>query len=416
MKRDRAGAVLVLGNYRPTLAVARVLKRRGYRVIVSEARHGAAGARYSRFVDALWQHPDLADPDAFAQALAALVAARGDIAAIFPVEENYCAWLARHASRVPEGVPVISPAPDVVTLCLDKSRMLDLARELGVRSLPHEVAASLDELRLAAQGIGYPVIVRPFSHLVRIGDKKAVICLDPEQLAAAFPVWPENQPGLLLQRYLVGGRRDLYFSAREGRIEALLETHVTRTDNIDGTGLSTEGRYAPLTPELADETRRLVEALGYSGIGVTQFVVDARTGEATFLELNPRVAGSHRCAEAIGFRLTEAALSIARSPSEPTPAANFSDYPAGGYYCWLSGDLYGIAEALGRGDLGALSLSRWSGKVLRSALRARVHLTWSLDDPLPALALLARALLRRSSRFPFGRAQRAERTLEERTA
>jgi biotin carboxylase len=386
------GTVLILGNYRPTLTVARVLRESGYRTIVNEADHGAAGARYSRFVDELWTHPPIGREGKFEQALLRLLKDRDDITIIFPVEESYAVWLAENADRLPETVMLASPAPHLVATCLDKILMLKLAQSLGVRCHPHAVAGTLGELYEMAATVGFPVIVRPFSHLLRLGNKKAVICYGQAELQNEFRMWPANQPGLLLQRYLHGERRDLYFIAVEGRVISLLETRITRTDHPDGTGLSTEGQYVPVTPALADDTRRLVAALGYSGIGFTQFMQNPETGEVTFLELNPRTAGSHLCAQAMGLPLTEAAVAIAQGERDMQRFC-LNHYPVGGYYCWLSGDLYGLKEAIKRKEIELSGAARWCWGIIRSALRARVHLTWSLRDPLPSLALLSRAAL-----------------------
>jgi biotin carboxylase len=383
--------VLILGNYRTTLTVARTLSEAGYRTIVTEASHGAAGARYSRFVDELWHHPPVSAGKAFYQSLNALLANRPEIQFVFPVEESFSVWLANNAHLVPNRVRVVSPSPYLVRTSLDKPKMLELATQLGLGCPPFATVKSLDELYKATAEIGFPVIVRPFSHLNRIGNKKAIICQDQQAFDLAFEEWPKRQPGLLVQRYVKGARRDLYFIARNGEVSAFLQTNITRTDNPDGTGLSTEGKYSPVSDDLASQTAKLVKKLDYSGIGFTQFIVDDFSGHATFLELNPRTAGSHKCAEAMGLPLTLHALEIAGGPKAPPIRSDWS-YRAGGYYCWLSGDLYGLKQALLAKEITAMQAAAWGLAMLRTAVRARVHLTWSLSDPLPSIALLLRPL------------------------
>lgn len=387
----RKKSVLILGNYRTTFSVARVLGEDGFHVIVAEDDEVVAGARYSRFVDEMWDHPDL-DVEAgrpFKQALKLFLDQRPDITAIFPVAEEFVVWLAKNRTDLPAGITIVSPEARVVELCLDKRKMLDLASQAGVSCAPYAVAKTLEELYEQSRKVGYPVIVRPFSHLNRLGHKKAVICRDHKELLEAFAIWPSRQPGLLLQRYVSGVRHDLYFIAVDGEIHSLLETRITRTDQVDGTGLSTEGVHIAVTPAFKKDTQRLVREIGYTGIGFVQFIRNPQTGEATFLELNPRTAGSHYCTEAVGMPLTRAALHLAGGTRDLglDPAHR---YPTGIYYCWLSGDIYGLKDAISHGETGIGGAIIWTLSAIRSLVRARIHLTFTWRDPLPPFALLLR--------------------------
>ncbi len=390
-RHQEKDTVLILGNYRTTFSVARVLSDDGYNVIVGEDDDRVAGARYSRFVDEMWDHPDL-DTEAgatFGQALKLFLDQRPDITAIFPVAEEFVVWLAKNRTSIPAHITIVSPEARTVELCLDKVRMLDLASRAGVTCAPYAVVETLEELYEQSRQVGFPIIVRPFSHLNRLGHKKAIICQDHDELLDIFASWPHGQPGLLLQRYVSGVRHDLYFIAVNGEIRSLLETMITRTDHVDGTGLSTEGVHCAVTPAFKKDTQRLVGEIGYTGIGFVQFIRDPHTGEATFLELNPRTAGSHYCAEAVGMPLTRAAMQLARGTTDIglDPAHH---YPTGIYYCWIYGDIYGLKEAVEHGEIGASGACMWVIHALRSLLRARIHLTFTWRDPLPPFAMLLR--------------------------
>lgn len=384
--------VLLLGNYRPTLSVARAMKFGGFGTIVTHADDGAAGAKYSRFVDEIWQHAHCHNHQQFGREVLELLEKRKDIVAIFPIEEYYSIWLAQIQNQLPSHVLIASPAPETVMACLDKLNMLNLASRLNVPCTPYESVNTLSKLMNAAEQIGYPVIIRPYTQYNRIGKKKAVICESREELATQFPTWPKEQPGLLIQKYVRGDRHDLYFIAEHGKIKTFLETRITRTDSLDGTGLSTEGQYIDVTPSLADDTARMVAELGYHGVGFSQFIVDKSSNDMIFLELNPRVAGSNKCAEAVGLGLTDAALSLANG--RDLAITREFKYPSPGYYCWLSGDLYGLKEALKSRELSIGSALRWAFGMGRSLLRSRTHLTWSWTDPKPAVLLLLRQTFR----------------------
>lgn len=390
--RTPTSSALLLGNYRPTLSAAEAISKLGFKTIVTYADDGAAGAKYSRFVDEIWRHSDCQNSSQFEQDLMTFLNARPDISVIFPIEERYAVWISEFQSRLPKHVLVVSPDPEIVRTCLDKPTIIELASGLGIPCLPNTVVYTLSELTNAAEKIGYPIIIRPFTQYTRVRNKKAVICNTKQALLDLFPSWPKNQPGLLVQQYLTGDRRDLYFIADHGRILSFLETKITRTDSFDGTGLSTEGQYVEVSPALAEDTTRLVEALGYHGVGFSQFIVNDTRQQRNFLELNPRLAGSNKCTEALGMDLTSAAFMLAKG-SDLSDRTNFR-YSTGGYYCWLSGDLYGLKEAIKMREISAAQTARWTFDMLRSLLRSRVHLTWSWYDPKPATMLFIRQTFR----------------------
>ena len=110
-------SVLILGNYRPTLAVARALGEEGHHVIVSEDDDRVAGARYSRFVDEMWDHPGL-DAEAgatFKQALKLYLDQRPDITAIVPVAEEFVVWLAKNGTSLPADITIVIGPDHVLT-------------------------------------------------------------------------------------------------------------------------------------------------------------------------------------------------------------------------------------------------------------------------------------------------------------
>ncbi len=67
-------------------------------------------------------------------------------------------------------------------------------------------------------------------------------------------------------------------------------------------------------------------------------------------------------------------------------------YRAGVRYAWTTGDLHGLRKSRATGHISRSAALRWLAGSMRSAVRADVHATWSLRDPLPTLAILAQWL------------------------
>lgn len=384
--------VLLLGNYRPALAAARSLSMHGDRVIMGLGG-GEGCTEYSRFVDETWDHPPLSGSgDAFLAALTALLEARSDISVVYPLAEEFVRLFAGRQQALPDRIVVASPGANVVQTCCDKLALLRLAERSGVDHLPYRVANSLTELPDAAREVGFPVVIRPLNNnLVRLGHKKALIATDQAELEKLIPRWPDGQDSLLLQRHAKGERQDLFFAAFEGRILRAAQVRYLRTDHIDGTGLCVHGEIQVLNDRLVGHCRALSRALGYTGIGCAQFVVDPVSNDICFFELNPRTSAIHRVPEAVGMELSRAAIALARGSIPPALLSEFR-YEAGQRYAWTYGDLRGLVSALRHSEISPVLAARWFVQTLWSAITADFHLTWRRDDPWPTIMLFLRQL------------------------
>ena len=385
----RTPVVLLLGNYRPALAVARSLSRHGYRIMLGLGGGEGCG-EYSRFVDESWDHPELGgNGEELFASLLALLEARREIEVIYPVAEEFVRFVAERANELPERVTVASPRGDIVRTCCDKLALLHIAQKRGVGHLPFQVVSAFDELTAAANDIGFPVVIRPLNNLIRLGHKKALIAADAEALQKLLPRWPDGQEKLLLQRYANGERRNVFFAAQHGRILRAVETRILRTDRTDGTGLAVDGETVLPTPQLVEDTAALLASLNYTGIGLAQFILDPESGRSCFLELNPRIAGSHAITEQVGADLSGFAIDLARKELFVPDA--FS-YRTGMRYAWIYGDLRGLLHALRCREIGPVQATRWTLQILWSAFTADLHQTWQRDDPMPTIMLFLRLL------------------------
>jgi propionyl-CoA carboxylase alpha chain len=296
------------------------------------------------------------------------------------------------------------PDPETVLACLDKERAYALAAEVGVPHRPLHLASDMAQLRSAADAAGYPCVVRPASESGGLmpGRRKALICPDPGTLARDLQVWPEGHARLVVQAYVHGPRHNLTFVARGGRILSLVQSRSLRTDRRNGTGVGVAGISVPPEARMIEPLAALLEHLRYEGVGLAQFLVP-ETGDPHFLELNPRLGTAMAFVESCGLDLAVAACRIAAG-EEWVPRSPHS-YPIGRRYAWTSRDLHGLLVSSGQGDLGRRDAGRWLLSAARTAVEADVHLTWSLRDPMPTLAVfadLATTLARRIARRTAG--------------
>lgn len=384
--------ILLLGNYRPALTIARSLGRCGYRIIMGTGG-GEGCSEYSRFVSEKWDHPPVETAEfQFLDALDDLFRRRPDVRLVFPVTEAFVLCLARWPDRLPDDVTVVSPNPAVIDRCLKKLSMLALADDAAVPVLPYAVADQDGDFDGIAERIGFPLVVRPLPPRFRFEHEKAIILDDDPAYRRFLARWLKPGERFLFQRFAPGDRHNVFFAARDGGLLQTLETRILRTDNIAGTGLAVDALTCRETDALTGDCERLVGALGYTGIGLAQFHVDPRTGERCFLELNPRIAGSQAIAEQVGFETSRMAVDLALG--KPVAAMQPRAIEKSGVrYVWTYGDLRGLRSALSRGEIGPREALRWAARLVWSASRADYHMTWALDDPMPTLMLFAEQLL-----------------------
>ncbi len=394
----RRRTVLLLGNYRATVSVARELARKGHTVVIGCAGDEEGGAEHSRYSARNWDHPPAASGLAFLAALRELLLREPDISVVLPVSERYVRLVNAHRPELPQDRIYAMPGPDAVDICLDKERLLALAAGADVPVAPFRNATDLRELRDAAGALGFPLVIRPEDSMKRLFGLKAVVCRGREEFDRQFASWPKEQESLLVQRKVAGRRHNVYFAAERGRPIRLLEAVVLRTDKPDGTGLAVEGVTQPLDSALRRHTTRLIDALSYHGVGCAQYLVDPASGELHFLEINPRIAGHHAVAERAGLGLSALAVDLA---AQGKLNETLREGRPGIRYAWTYGELRALKARFATGEIGVSGLCRELARAALTAVRADMHVGWDWRDPGPTLHTYWRAFA------PKARAQAA---------
>ncbi len=386
-KTSPGPAVLLLGNYRPTITLARVLSREGYRVISgSEGCDG--GAEHCRHVAEIWDHASVREnPKGFLTELRAFLEARPEISIVYPVSEEFVRLFAQTPDALPSKPIIVMAKPESVLTCLDKIELMKRAISEAVPTAPFALVSTLSEFHQAVGKIKLPLVIRPEYSTDRIGGKKALVCETQADIDAVVSEIGSRMPSLLLQAKAEGRRHNLYFAAQNGKIVRYLHAVILRTDMPDGTGLATEGITVSPDQNLKACSERLIKSLGYTGVGCVQFLVDDASGSVSFLEINPRIAGNHAVPEAAGLELSTLAIELARAPDREVDVI---EGKPGLRYVWTCGDIVGCKAAFMSGAVSKAEAAGWAVTILKAAILADVHMKWSWRDPLPGvMSLLA---------------------------
>jgi carbamoyl-phosphate synthase large subunit len=195
------------------------------------------------------------------------------------------------ADRIADiGGHISGTSADAIGLAEDRRRFHEFATALGIPQPPGGTAESVSEARVIADGIGYPVLVRP-SYV--LGGRGMEIAYGPDDLDRYFASALEASFG----RVLV----DKYLRGREVEVDAVSDGEETLVagimEHIERAGVHSGDSFAVypasnLTPAERDEivelTRKIASSLPVRGLLNIQFIVEE--GRVWCLEVNPRAS------------------------------------------------------------------------------------------------------------------------------
>ena len=404
-------AVLLFGNLRSSLTLARKLARAGHAVHVGCDQDDPYLTASNCVAGAFRHAPPDTDPEGALRDVDSYLAAHPEIDTLAPVSEIAARLISRVRARYEGRLRLlVAPAP-VVEACVDKDAMFALCDRLGVPVAARETVTDHAGLLEAIERIGRPCIVKPLDAAFYLFGRKAIILREGDDVSAALPAWPAEHAALCVQEFIEGPRHAVMFAAREGRLIGAVDMEARRTDEADGTGHTTELLSRRAHPVVRHALESLVASLGYTGVGDMDIMVDEARGRFSFLELNPRLGATYKCAEVCGLPMSTLMLELGTGGA-PAHRADPWAHPAGVRVVWSKGDLIALKRDVKAGRLGFAGALRRLAVLLGAAV-SRHHLTLDLRDPGPSLWIYLHPLLRRLGLRPRQEAPSAGPALEQ---
>ncbi len=189
------------------------------------------------------------------------------------------------------GVPILGTSVEAIDLAEDRSRFGDVLDGLGYRAPPYATATSTAEALTRAEGVGFPLLVRP-SYV--LGGRAMEIVYSPEGLRDYLHrVAPEPGSAIYLDRFL------------EDSIEVDVDALSDGTDvwiagimqHVEEAGIHSGDSACVLPPhtlggemlaQLREQTEGIARKLGVVGLLNVQFAIHGDT--LYVIEANPRAS------------------------------------------------------------------------------------------------------------------------------
>ncbi|HYZ80978.1 MAG TPA: biotin carboxylase N-terminal domain-containing protein [Solirubrobacteraceae bacterium] len=206
------------------------------------------------------------------------------------------------------GLTFVGPPTSAMRLAGDKLAARAEAARAGAPVLPGGQVANPVQARTLASEIGYPLLIKAAGG----GGGRGIKCVHDEDELDGLLSLTRSEAGAAFgddRVYL----EKLIESARHVEVQVAADEHGTVL-HFGDRDCSVQRRFQKVVeeapaPDLAPSTRaRLREAavafaqrIGYRNLGTAEFVVDAESGEAYFLEVNCRIQVEHPVTEAITY-------------------------------------------------------------------------------------------------------------------
>jgi protein-tyrosine-phosphatase/predicted ATP-grasp superfamily ATP-dependent carboligase len=302
----RTGSVLVLGaDSRSGLTVVRSLGRAGIAVDMAWPEAGSLALR-SRYVRSLLDIPpydpaDRSPEPPWLRALIALVSERRyDL--VIPCSDPAIIPLQLHVEELARHGRFYILGTRAFTASFDKGETYRVAASLDIPTAPWVRIDTPEDIASVGGDWPLPLVLKPLSSFDIGGPAsgKRMVRKLSDRCALAGNVAGMLKDGpLLVQANFSGTGVGVEVVAWRGRV--LCAFQHERVHEPPHGGGSSYRKSVPLDPRLEDATRRLAEALDYTGVMQAEFRVDAVSGRWILVEINGRFWGSLPLAVAAGM-------------------------------------------------------------------------------------------------------------------
>lgn len=287
-----ARALVLDGEERASLAIARSLTNAGFRVSVA-ARGRWAPAACTKGVEAvLMKYRALREPLEYADEVARVARTR-EITVVLPVTDASLEALLEHRELFAQGITIPAAPLPVYRAASDKLLVHRVACELGIGIDETEIVERSGDPAPSSLSL-YPGVVKPHRSVVGGANRLKTsvrLVADRNECAAALAALPRDAFPVLVQRR-VRGPGEGFFTARWRGVTLARFAHRRLREKPPSGGVSVFRESISLDPALERACEALLDRLGWDGVAMVELKRDLDRGGWRVMEINGRFWGS----------------------------------------------------------------------------------------------------------------------------
>jgi D-aspartate ligase len=382
----------VLGMGMNGLGITRSLGETGVRVTGVGLTRSAPEC-FSRYWDPLVCPSPVTEPER----VLALLLTEGERldrpAVLLPANDVFALFMSRHRAELGRRFLFALPPPSVSEALVDKWLQHQMVERAGIPCPRTFRLVSMADVAGIKDQIDYPAFLKPCaSHLwAPVFGVKGFRVDSPVDLERRLAEIAPSGLDVIVQAIVPGPNPNHHsvsaYIDDSNRPLALFVYRKIRMYPTDfGLGALMESVRAPDAEELG---ARLLGRLHYRGIAGIEFKRDARSGDLTLIEMNPRLGQTNILATRCGVNIPLIAY-LDLTGQKPAP---LTEYREGVRFLVVGKDFRAFLDYYRRGELGPLE---WA----RSVMTARVFPYFAWRDPLPFVRAAGSNLWRRLLRGP----------------
>lgn len=290
----QSNGVLIAEGFNPiSLPIMRSLERKKIDTAVTTS-FPLHTSRFSRYCQKQFLVPSSSRQNEYVNSIEKIVRnVKFDM--FVPVSEVSLLPISENRDRIAPYVKLPLASRESILACFDKGKTLELAADKGVPIPKTLFVKSAEELKLVAEQMSYPCVVKPRWSVVwqkdRTLDRRGGFVNSPAELIATYNSIHQYFPYPSIQEYVPGVNYSVAAVYNNAKPRAFCCIKVNRAWPRSG-GNSCYRESAHLDPKMKRYAENLLEALSWHGIAEVEFRLDSRDGVPKLMEINPRFWGS----------------------------------------------------------------------------------------------------------------------------
>ena len=207
-----------------------------------------------------------------------------DDRSIIPIDEFRGVFTDKATLAIPSGA--------MIETINSKKVMREASRKAGVPVSEGMFAENPARIRPIVRQIGLPCVLKPVSSFSRteLSSKRCVRKAFTQQDIDSLLSGEFKEGAALVERNFIGFGVGVTVLCKGGDVLAAMQ-HQRVHEPLHGGG-SSYRMTTRLSEDLIGYTEKLMAAVGYTGVAMVEFKRNPETGEAIFIEVNGRLAGS----------------------------------------------------------------------------------------------------------------------------